>query len=65
MYLDPGFGSMLIQGIVAGIAMGGVVLFSIRNKIRTFFKKNKTETEVTDLSPSQKDDGFEKIDDDE
>ena len=41
MYLDPGFGGMLLQVIVAIIAMGGAILFSIRKKIRNLFTKNK------------------------
>ena len=41
MYLDPGFGSMAIQLIVAGFAAVGAYLFIIRNKIAQFFKKKK------------------------
>ena len=55
MYLDPGFGGMLIQIIVAIVAAGGVIVFSFRKKIRALFSKNKTnesfartDTEITD-----------------
>jgi hypothetical protein len=65
MYLDPGFGSMVIQGIIAGIAMGGVVLFSIRNKIIAFFQRNKAKPETAAVNIPKKDDNFEKIEDDE
>lgn len=41
MYLDPGFGSMLIQGIIAALAAGGAYLILIRKKIANFFKKRK------------------------
>lgn len=41
MYLDPGFGGMLVQVIVAVIAMGGILVFSLRKKIRALFTKNK------------------------
>ena len=41
MYLDPGFGGMLLQIIVAIAAVAGILLFSIRRKIRNLFSKNK------------------------
>ena len=39
MYLDPGFGGMLLQLIVAIAAVGGGILFSFRKKIGGLFKK--------------------------
>ncbi|MDR1683030.1 MAG: hypothetical protein LBS25_06550 [Candidatus Symbiothrix sp.] len=39
MYLDPGFGSMLIQDVVAHVAAGGVLIFSLRKKLSGLFKK--------------------------
>ena len=39
MYLDPGFGSMLIQVIVAVIAAGGAYLLIFRKSIVSFFQK--------------------------
>ena len=39
MYLDPGFGGMLLQVIVAIAAVGGGILFSFRKKIGGLFKK--------------------------
>ena len=41
MYLDPGFGSMLIQIIVAAIAACGAYLLIFRNKISEMFKRRK------------------------
>ena len=41
MYLDPGFGSMLIQGIVAALAAGGAYLILMRKKIAAFFQNRK------------------------
>jgi len=41
MYLDPGFGGMLLQVIVVIIAMGGAILFSLRKKLRNLFSRNK------------------------
>ena len=47
MYLDPGFGGMLLQIIVAIAAAGGATLFAMRRKMRSFFQKNKkTETDA-------------------
>ena len=39
MYLDPGFGSMFIQIIVAIVAASGVFLYSMRRKISALFSK--------------------------
>ena len=48
MYLDPGFGGMLLQVIIAIVAVGGGIIYSFRRKIKAFFTKNKTENkEVT------------------
>ena len=43
MYLDPGFGGMLIQIVVAIIAAGGAIAFSMRRKIRIMFVKDKKQ----------------------
>jgi len=52
MYLDPGFGSMLIQLVVASLAAIAVGFGLFRQKIKMFFNKNKdeeaTEEESTD-----------------
>lgn len=39
MYLDPGFGSMLIQFLVAGVATAGAVLFMLKGKLQALFHK--------------------------
>jgi hypothetical protein len=44
MYLDPSFGGMLIQIIVAIVAGSGAIIFGMRRKIIAFFKKNKNAT---------------------
>jgi len=41
MYLDPSFGGMLIQIIVAIVAGSGAIIFGMRRKIKAFFKKSK------------------------
>ena len=38
MYLDPGFGSMVIQLLIGGIAAIGAGFFMFRQKIKDFFK---------------------------
>ena len=48
MYLDPGFGSMLIQFVVAGIAVVGAYLFIIRSKIKMLFSRKKGASEETE-----------------
>ncbi len=46
-YLDPGTGSMLLQAIIAGIAVAGGFLFALKDKIRRKFNKQE-KTEQTD-----------------
>lgn len=41
MYLDPGFGSMIIQVVVAAIASCGVVLMIMKSKIKEFLSIEK------------------------
>ncbi len=37
MYLDPGFGSMVIQMIVAAVAVGGSTLVIARSRVKAWF----------------------------
>ena len=46
MYLDPGFGGMLLQVIVLIAAVGGGILFAIRRKIRRLFSKDENVNDV-------------------
>jgi hypothetical protein len=41
MYLDPGFGSMLIQALIGFIAVAGSSLYLFRQKIKAFFLNRK------------------------
>ena len=41
MYLDPGFGSMIIQFIIAGIAACGMYAVIFRKKIKDFFLRKR------------------------
>jgi hypothetical protein len=50
-YLDPGTGSMLLQGLIAGIAAGSVVLGRYWYKVKGFFssapqKSQREQSEV-------------------
>ena len=55
MYLDPGFGGMLLQVIVVIAAVSGGILFSIKKKIRNFFSKNKNEAQPADFEEIEED----------
>ncbi len=39
-YLDPGLGSMLLQGLVAGVAAGSVVLSRYWHRIKAYFSSH-------------------------
>ena len=41
MYLDPGFGSMLVQVVIASLAAGAAMLAIFRNKVAAFFRGRK------------------------
>jgi len=45
MYLDPGFGSMVIQVVIGLIAAGGVALYTLRQKIAKMFGRSSKENE--------------------
>jgi hypothetical protein len=45
MYLDPGFGSMLIQGLVGAVAVMGSSFFLFRQKIKAFFGRKQDKPE--------------------
>jgi hypothetical protein len=46
-YLDPGTGSMILQGIIAGIAVAGFTIKNYWYRIRAFFGK-ETPTSLLD-----------------
>ncbi len=52
MYLDPGFGSMIIQLVVALIAGAGAIWLMAKTKIKNLFKK-KSSTESATTADSQ------------
>jgi hypothetical protein len=47
MYLDPGFGGMLIQIIVALAAAGGALVFATRKKLRELFSRGNKDSETS------------------
>jgi hypothetical protein len=51
-YLDPGTGSMIIQGIIAGIAMAGFTIKTYWYKIRSFFDKSAESSLLEEESAS-------------
>ena len=48
-YLDPGTGSMLLQGLIAGLAVFISVLSIYWQKVKSFFIKKDTDTD-TDIN---------------
>ena len=57
MYLDPGFGGMLVQALVLIAAVGGAIVFSFRKKLGRLFSSRKMDqpqpTEgMTDFQPT-------------
>ena len=43
MYLDPGFGSMVIQIVIASLAGISIFFFTLPGKVRSLFSKKKQE----------------------
>jgi hypothetical protein len=53
-YLDPGTGSMILQGIIAGIAVVGFTIKSYWYKIRGFFGKSGSSSLLEEEEEQQK-----------
>ncbi len=51
MYLDPGFGSMIIQILIAGIAACGALLFAFKARVKAWWVSRKgkktSQTKIT------------------
>ena len=43
MYLDPGFGQMLVQVIIAALAVCGGYFFVIKKKLHSMFSKKGSQ----------------------
>jgi len=59
MYLDPGFGSMMIQAVVAAIAAVAVGFGIFRHRIMNFFKRNKDQSEEIEIDESSEESDVE------
>lgn len=46
-YIDPGTGSLVIQGLIAGFAAAAVVLRGYWYRIKRFFRPRKDDPEPT------------------
>ena len=44
-YLDPGFASLVLQGIIGAIAAAGVVAGMYWNRLTAFFRRDKPSPE--------------------
>lgn len=51
-YLDPGTGSMILQGLIAGIAIAGFTIKNYWYRIRAFFGK-ESPTSLLDEEDEQ------------
>ena len=49
LYIDPGFGSMVIQVIIGAIAAGSAGLYMFRQKVAKFFSRNKKSDAVEEI----------------
>jgi len=47
-YIDPGTGSLLIQGLIAGIAAGMYALKMYWHRVKTYFSSKKSDVEEND-----------------
>ena len=47
-YLEPGTGSMLIQGLIGGVAMVMSFLSIYWQKVKAFFSKNESDTDTAE-----------------
>ena len=55
-YLDPGTGSMLVQGLIGGIAVVMSFLSIYWQKVKAFFGKKEADTDTdTDTDTADKD----------
>lgn len=53
-YLDPGTGSMILQGIIAGVAMASITLKMYWHRFKSFFsRKTATPEEVVEDSEEE------------
>lgn len=56
-YLDPGTGSLILQGLIAGIAAAAVTLRLYWDKVKAFFSSNKHEKQLREETTTDDDGG--------
>jgi len=49
MYIDPTFGGILLQVLVALVATGGAIVFAMRRKIKVLFSKGKSDENASNV----------------
>ena len=49
-YLDPGTGTLLLQGLVAALAAAGAAITLYWNKLKSLFRKKKNDKDHNNLS---------------
>ena len=52
-YLDPGSASLLIQGLIAGIASAAAVIALYWQKFKSLFKHKVDDNNATDNTPDE------------
>ena len=52
-YLDPGTGSIILQGLIAGLAAAAVVMKTYWYKIKSFFVKSDSKSLLDDDTDSE------------
>ena len=50
-YIDPGTGSLVVQGLIAGAAAAAVVIRGYWYRIRAFFRRDKAAAKADGESP--------------
>ncbi len=58
-YIDPGTGSILIQGMIAAIAAIGVTLKLYWHRFKAFFRRNSTSEETVDKLSTDSESGHD------
>ena len=53
MYLDPGFGSMVIQMVIASFAVAGTMFGIFRHKVKEFFNRKRDKVEESTVGESK------------
>lgn len=52
-YIDPGTGSLIIQGVIGAIAAIGITLKIYWHKVRVFFSKGSKQVDIEGASQTE------------